>query len=241
MATFDPYAQNYRDILKKELRLFGEEPEYFAELKVRTLKRFLDSNGAFQRDKNLVKIAEVGCGIGGLTKFWSLLERPTQNFGLDLSLESLKQALQIQFKNSKNFFVNGDACHLPFQEGKFQVICFAGVLHHIPMEKHHLLFKECYRALAHGGVVAIFEHNPYNPLTRWVIRHIEFDKEAHLISRSAMVQSLLYAGFQIGAKEYTTFFPRFLSFLRKLEPKLSQCPIGAQYFIAGVKPKLKPA
>lgn len=236
MATFDPYAQNYRDILKKELRMFGEDPEYFAELKVRTLKRYLDSNGIFQRNENLLKIAEVGCGTGGLTNFWSLLERPTQNFGLDLSLESIKQARQTKSENSQIFFVNGDACHLPFQNKKFQIICFAGVLHHIPREKHSQLFRECYRALEAGGLVAIFEHNPYNPLTRWVVGHIAFDRDAHLISRPTMIQSLFHAGFQIGTKQYTTFFPHFLSFLRGLEPKLSQCPLGAQYFIAGVKP-----
>lgn len=232
MTTFDPYAQNYRDILKKELRIFGEEPEYFAQLKVKTLRNFLDANGT---SKSPLTIAEIGCGIGGLTKQWTLLGRSYQNFGLDLSLESIKRAGGILLENENNFFINGDAAALPFQGEKFDIVCFAGILHHIPLELHGAVFKESYRILKKGGTLAIFEHNPYNPLTRWVIRHIEFDKDACLISLCAMVTKLKQAGFWIGAKQYTTFFPRFLSFLRPLEPKLGWCPLGPQYFIAGVK------
>jgi hypothetical protein len=41
-----------------------------------------------------------------------------------------------------------------------------------------------------------------------------------------------YFGLQIVRRDYIVFFPRLLSWLRPLEPRLSRCLAGAQYALA---------
>ena len=59
-----------------------------------------------------------------------------------------------------------------------------------------------------GGLVAIFEHNPLNPLTRKAVRDCPFDEDAVLLSRGEARRRLAEAGLAEVEAPFIIFFPR---------------------------------
>jgi hypothetical protein len=87
--------------------------------------------------------------------------------------------------------------------------------------------------LAPGGRLFVFEHNPYNPLTRRAVRDCPFDDDAILLPPGE-VRGLLQRAALAGVRQdFVLFFPRSLARLRPLEPWLRWCPLGAQTLTVG--------
>jgi len=87
------------------------------------------------------------------------------------------------------------------------------------------------------GRYYLFEHNPLNPLTRYLVATCVFDKNAKLL-RSNYTRSLLRSQhFRIVKKEFIIFFPRkgLLSGFMFLEKYLKWLPLGGQYFFVSEK------
>ena len=58
-----------------------------------------------------------------------------------------------------------------------------------------------------GGLFAVYEHNPINPMTRWAVWRCPFDHDAVLL-RSGKVRELLRnQGFEIVKCRYLFFMP----------------------------------
>jgi hypothetical protein len=81
----------------------------------------------------------------------------------------------------------------------------------------------------------IFEHNPFNPVTRYIVATCEFDEKAVLVPAHSLMAREIAAGFSNVKRSYIGFFPRMLRSLRSWEPWLSALPIGAQYFTVAEK------
>jgi hypothetical protein len=79
--------------------------------------------------------------------------------------------------------------------------------------------------------MGIFEHNPLNPLTRYVFEHCVFDRDAEMIPRNKLIEEAAGAGLSVRNKEYTLFFPKPLAAFRPLERWLGWLPLGAQYYL----------
>jgi SAM-dependent methyltransferase len=82
---------------------------------------------------------------------------------------------------------------------------------------------------------SLWENNPWNPGTQYVMHRCCFDRNA--IKMSAPVASRLLAegGFEVVCTDYLFFFPRYLRALRPLEPFLVKVPLGAQYLVLARK------
>ena len=57
-----------------------------------------------------------------------------------------------------------------------------------------------------GGLIVLFEHNPWNPLTRRAVRGCEFDRDAELLSRREASRLLSEAGVEDRRGRYILFF-----------------------------------
>jgi SAM-dependent methyltransferase len=121
---------------------------------------------------------------------------------------------------------------LPLPEASVDLVFSACVFHHIPLAEHHRILCDLRRVMKPGGWLFIFEHNPFNPLTRRVVDACPFDENAVLISAGTLKHRLTTAGFREAKIYYRIFFPRMLRWLRPLETGLTWCPVGAQYYIA---------
>jgi hypothetical protein len=84
-----------------------------------------------------------------------------------------------------------------------------------------------------GGVLFIFEHNPYNPLTRRAVNNCPFDADAVLLTRRRSSRLVKRAGLETTEERYILFFPWEGSTFRAIETHLRWLPMGAQYFVSG--------
>lgn len=222
--NFDEYAEDYDQILQDQLKLFDEETNYFAEYKVKIVNRIVKVIPD--------KILEYGCGTGRNIKFLTESFPHSQIYGCDISRKSLELAKRRNI--SAEFFIieNGEDKFIEC----FDLILIACVFHHIPQEfwvKNIFTLKSW---LKKRGELFIFEHNPYNPVTRHMVNTCPYDKDAVLIRPKKMKYLLINAGFEVISKKYALFFPSFLRKFRFLEKNMGSIPLGGQYYIHAFKP-----
>jgi hypothetical protein len=83
-----------------------------------------------------------------------------------------------------------------------------------------------------GGCIAVFEHNPINPVTRRLVADCAFDEDAVLLSlRETRDLLTRETGLSVRDSGYSLFFPHPLRRLRFLEAILRWLPLGGQYYV----------
>lgn len=224
VAEFDQFADEYYALHADNIKLSGEDPEYFARYKIEELRRRWDASGR----EEPTGILDFGTGIGASIPHLARLFPQSPLVGLDVSQKSLDLA-EHRFPGQARF-VRYDGNKAPFEDQSFDLIFSACVFHHIDASEHRAIFAELKRLLRPGGMMVIFEHNPLNPGTRHIVATCAFDVNAVLISARSLKLSQREAGFDHVDVAYTAFFPGPLRFLRGLEPRMSSCPLGAQYY-----------
>ncbi len=225
---FNEFAANYRQIHTNSIKLSGADSAHFAEMKVKLVAE--TSSG------NKLQLLDFGCG-DGLTESYFYRYFPNWSVvGIDVSKTSIEAALQKNIANAK--FEIFDGLRIPFDDAGFDVVFVAGVFHHIAHSLHDAVVEEIYRVLKPGGKIYLFEHNPNNPLTRYLVNTCVFDEDAVLLKVSYTKQLLLSNNFIIEDLQNIIFFPQkgFLKKLRWLEKMLKRIPLGGQYFFRASKP-----
>ena len=228
VAEFDQFADEYHNLHQENIRITGEKPEYFAEYKISDLSRVEQIVGG-----EVNNILDFGTGVGNSIPFLAQYFPGTSLFGTDVSEKSLTLAKE-RFDGFGEFSLF-DGKTLPYQEGQFDLALANCVFHHIPAEEHIQLIQEVSRSLRNGGAFMIYEHNPFNPLTRHAVNTCSFDENAVLLKRVQVTKLFLKAGMEVVMQEYRVFFPSFLKLLRPLEKLLTWLPFGGQYFVVGKK------
>lgn len=232
-STFDSAATAYEQQLQLGLSLSGEAADYFVRGRVAMFKSLL-SQFDVQRP---LEILDFGCGVGNATQ--SLLAAFPNAFltGLDCSSESLSIAerkhVSLPSIAGRLSWLHADEQLKPMN---FCAAYTSGVFHHIDPSQRQGELSKIYHSLQPGGIFALFENNPWNPGTRWVMSRIPFDRDAICLSPIETRRRLCGAGFEILATRYLFFFPRALSELRRFEGVLSRFAIGAQYVVLARRP-----
>ena len=220
---FDDYADAYENILHQQLSFFEKDTDYFAEYKTD-----LVSQSAVGKPQ---KILEFGCGTGRNLIFLKRNFPASRIYGCDISSKSLEVAARhnpeaVLFQSGKN--------KAPYND-HFDLILVACVLHHIPPELWREKFIQLRDWLKIKGEIFIFEHNPYNPVTRRLVSSCPYDKGAVLLRPKEVASLLEGVGFRIIERRYVLFFPSLLRKLRFLEKKMAFIPLGGQYFLHAIK------
>jgi SAM-dependent methyltransferase len=218
VEKFDQYAQTYRDAHRASVRLSGEGPEYFAEHKLGCLRRAGVSAAS--------RVLDYGCGTGSLTR---LLDG---HFGAVVGYDPSAESLVMARAAAPGATFHASEHSIP--DGAFDVAILSGVLHHVPPPERPALLRTVVSKLAPSGRLFVFEHNPYNPLTRRAVRDCPFDDDAILLEPRELRRLLAAAALSRVEQDYVLFFPRPLARLRRLEPLLRRCPLGAQTLTTGV-------
>jgi SAM-dependent methyltransferase len=217
---FDQYANEYERLHAENVAITGEETDYFAYYKVECLERKGVASDA--------KILDFGCGIGNVTS--KLSERFTNLTGYEPSPVSAERARQ----RVPRATIHHELGTLP--EAQFDVAVLSCVLHHVQPAERAALMQQVVSKLRSGGRLFVFEHNPLNPVTRRAVATCAFDDDAVLLWPWEAKRLLQQSGFQQVGLDYIVFFPKPLSFLRGLEPRLGWLPAGAQQLVIGTKP-----
>lgn len=224
---FDKYADTYDAELNEALAVSGEDKSYFALGRIRSLKRSLQQLREHPRSA-----IDYGCGLGDTSALLRKIFNLNLVVGLDVSLRSLERARLQHESDSCKFFEFHD--YVP--QANVDMIYCNGVFHHIPVAERGSSLDYIRRCLRPGGLFALWENNPWNPGTRYVMSQCSFDRDAIMISSPEAVRLLREEGFQVISIHYLFFFPRFLKLFRFLELYFSRVPLGAQYQILCRKP-----
>jgi SAM-dependent methyltransferase len=221
-VEFDRFADEYNDQHRENVTVTGEGPEYFAEYKIKKLRQSVDN-----RRIGASRICDFGSGIGNSIPFLRKYFPDACLTSCDVSERSLALSSQ-RYPNSADYLlIEGD--RIPCGPDAFDVVFSACVFHHILPEQRPMWLRELHRITKPGGLIAIFEHNPLNPLTVHAVNTCPFDVNAKLILARNLAQSLVGTGWVSPQIRYNLFFPRRLARLRSLEDKLGWLPLGAQY------------
>lgn len=221
-VDFDDYTDNYNSLLRESTGFFTESEAYFAKYKVDILRR-----GVPATTKRLL---EYGCGIGRNIPFLRAAFPEATIAGSDISAASLEIARKEN--PGVEFFLEQADTNVA---EPYEVIFIAGVFHHIPVRERASVMKALYQRLAPGGTIVIFEHNPFNPVTRKIVNDCPYDKDAVLLKPSNLKTLLIDAGLPVRRSAYCLFVPPSLSVLLPLEAKLGWLPLGGQYWVKATR------
>jgi SAM-dependent methyltransferase len=101
------------------------------------------------------EILEVGCGTGAVARDLASRTPDGHVVGLDPSPVLLEHARELGAACQNLRFEQGDAHHLPFEDGGFDVVIFHTALCHIPGPE--IALAEAFRVLRGGGWLAVFD------------------------------------------------------------------------------------
>ncbi|MCC7210285.1 MAG: class I SAM-dependent methyltransferase [Candidatus Brocadia sp.] len=217
-----------------------KDHKYFVRVKSLHFLRMIKNLCHGYRD---VVCIDLGCGTAETTEYFQ--DKFAYTIGCDYSFGMIQFADQKHLKRTS--FVNSVSEVLPLKDSSVTVAVLFNMLHHIG-SKGQLMqtLREVYRILKNEGIIAIYEMNPLNPLTRHVVNTNEIDRAVNLDGYKKSLYPttfypwearsiLLQAGFRIRRQEYLIFFPQFFSFLLPLERFLAKIPLGGLYSVFGMK------
>lgn len=222
--SFDDHSADYSQKVDRALAVVGLEHGFFIEAKVRHIleaRRRLAASGA-------VRVLEIGCGIGLLTRRLRPLLHAV--WGIDASISSLAQA---EARGCR--LIAADGLRTPFADESFHMVIAVCVLHHVPIDQRAAFLSEAVRVTRRGGLVLLCEHNPWNPLTRLVVGRCELDRDAVLLAQPEARRRLATAGLSNIRSRYILFFPWRGAIWRWLEARLAWLPLGGQYVIDALR------
>lgn len=226
---FDDYAERYAAEVDDAIKASGYTSDFFADLKAELVAA---RGGA--RAHGPLEVLDFGCGIGATTRALAREHPRARVTGVDVSRESVVRAERLsRSEGTRAAYVVGDESGLPFADASFDLAFTSCVFHHIERDQHPFWIRELRRVLRPGGRFFLFEHNPYNPLTRRVVRECPFDEGVILLEPGYARGLVSGGGFVAESPTYYFFFPRLLGRLRPLERYLGRIPIGAQYYVVG--------
>lgn len=226
---FDRFVSNYSDHVAGAVRLPACGDDFFLAAKGAELLKLLHAHFG---DITTLRILDVGCGIGLLEH--QLAGTASLLVGVDVAMEAVCYARQSIAGAS---FAGFDGLHLPFSESTFDVAVAVCVFHHVEPRQQLALVNEMARVVRPGGMVVIFEHNPWNPATRVVVSRCELDQDATLLSAPSVASLLRDAQLQHPRTRFLFFFPWPGRVWRAIEAYLRRIPLGAQYMTSAIRPE----
>src|SRR6267143_1050313 len=165
-AEFDKSARHYEALFKPWLTIAGASREYFARSRLNWLRHLLHEQQIVPK-----RIMDFGCGTGMSLSLLADIFDAEQVVGLDTSEESL--AVARESVGSRSIELATPAKYLP-QQDRDLVFC-NGVFHHIPVAERSAAVDYVYRCLRPGGMFAMWENNPWNPIQSFAMKHAEID------------------------------------------------------------------
>ncbi len=219
-VEFDRHAESYDSDLSQAISVSGEDKDYFARGRIQWLSECLG------KTKNRPRyLMDFGCGTGSATPHLLDLLKVQSILGIDISSKSLDLARQVHGSRYVQFLLL-DQYH-PIEQ--IDLVVSNGAFHHIPVDQRASTVNYIFRSLRPGGLLALWENNPWNPGTRYVMSQCAFDEDAIPLTSSETRRLVQDGGFEILRTDFLFIFPKMLACFRGIEPLVSRLPLGAQY------------
>ena len=232
--VFDQVARDYEKIHNQSLPP-GVRSADFISQRVATVTRWLSAGYSGKEFCYL----DFGCGNGRMLK--SLLESDAAKpllergrlrlFGFDTSVESVNEARSLL--GDESVCLVSDLNRLP-GDVRFDFAISCHVFHHIPPAERAETVASLAKRMKPLSRLVIWEHNPFNPATRMLVKMCPFDGDARLLTLNTTKTLFGKSVFRYREHAYVNVFPpRWLRLdgVSAIEVKLSRFPIGAQYWV----------
>lgn len=226
----DAYPAKYREVVDQSIEFSGLEMDVFTRGKVADALDVLDAFSVVPTAQSVC--LDIGCGIGVSHSLFS--PRVQDMAGADVSSEAVESA---RLTNPEVDYRVYDGELLPFEDESFDFCSTTCVLHHVPPDQWSSFVAEAWRVTRPGGLFAVYEHNPINPMTRWAVSRCPFDHDAVLLSAGRVRELLVQQGFEIVTRRYLFFLPLDRPWARRFERWLRWLPLGAQYVVCARRPQ----
>ena len=224
LPTYDEYRDSYVDELDAAVRFSGKDHTFFTRRKADELLELVQRHAGPPGELNAL---DVGCGIG-LTDA-HLTGRFASLTGVDVSPGVLERAAE---RNSDVQYELYDGERLPFGDESFDVSFALGVVQVLPPEQRRAFLREVDRVTVRRGVVVIFEHNPYNPLTRLAVRRFSLGHDARMLPARELIVLAERAGLAVLERAHILLLPSDSRVARTVEQAVRGLPLGSQYVVA---------
>lgn len=226
-AEFDAIAPGYDAGMSDPLkRVVGGSADTFLEHKADWLLRNLVLGG---------RLLDFGCGTGGFLRALRRRGAPLELVGCDVANGMIEEARRRWDAGPLPELHAVEPGRLPFADAEFDLATVVCVLHHVASSEHPAIARELMRVVRPGGAVAIFEHNPLNPITRWMVARAPIDANAVLLPSAGCTRLLQQAGAADCRTDYILFFPPTIRPLWRAERLLGRLPLGGQYVTVGTR------
>jgi SAM-dependent methyltransferase len=224
---FDSYSQDYgagmEDPLKKAA---GASAYAFLEAKVPTIRRILYQADTTAFSNQVIRWLDFGCGAGDFIQVIKTQGIQWQSEGCDISTGMLDEGRRRHPSLARNLWEISAAS---FPTAKYDIITAVCVFHHISPSDWASTVGMLKQALKPLGQLIIIEHNPWNPITRLLVKRAPIDRNAILLSPRQTESLLASAGLVNVASRHFLFFPPRFKRLQLLEGLFSRVPLGGQY------------
>jgi len=220
-VDFDSYALRYEEVVDQSVSFTRRSSAFYAGRKVDILEEIVPAGIGPLKE---LSVLDVGCGTGTTDRF--LFPRVGSLYGVDISEEMLAEA-RASVPDAEYRWYDGEK--LPFPDETFEVVLAICVLHHVRVSQRYKFVSEMVRVARSGGIVAIFEHNPLNPLTRHAVNSCRLDQDAVLL-RSRQTMELLKEAAEVQPLlRHYLFTPIGGVVGRAIDRHLRRLPLGGQY------------
>lgn len=233
-AEFDDYSRGYDAGFDAPFkRLAGGRPESYIEWKARWL---LDDLSRRPLQTNTPDLLDLGCGNALLLRELQRLGCRAKLHGCDVSDGMLDEARRTWPHKDVPALVKSDTGRVPFDDHRFDIVVVSAVLHHVEPAQRADFYRELWRVVKPSGRAVVFEHNPYNPLVRYIVNRTPIDANAILLQPKEVRAAFAGLGAEAIRTDYLMFVPPRLMFLRRAERLLQWLPLGGQYAVTASKP-----
>lgn len=230
MKEFDQYRDGYSERINQAISFAGQEQSFYTEVKADCLRDLFSRLHASRTGGSdaaaPLEVLDIGCGQGLIHRFLGPSEAKIRLTGVDVAGTVIEEARR---DNPHVRYDVYDGERLPYAAQTFDAAYAINVMHHVPPQQWRSFLEEMRRVVRHGGLVAIIEHNPINPLTQWIVRTCPFDENAVLVRSGRLAGLLRNVGLVEQERRFILFTPFASAFFRRLEGLLGWLPLGAQY------------
>jgi SAM-dependent methyltransferase len=227
----EAYPDRYRDDINRSIGFSGLDVDQFTRGKADNIVEMLDRYSRTCATAASAYCLDIGCGIGILHPL--LAPRVGRLAGADISAEAIATA---RVANPSVEYRSYDGTQLPYEDASFDFCSTVCVMHHVPPAHWPQFVAEAWRVTKPGGLFAVYEHNPINPLTKVAVWRCPFDHDAVLLRAGRVIELLVAQGFEIVTKEYLFFVPVAGGWARRVDRTLTWLPLGAQYVVCARRP-----
>ncbi|MBA3652803.1 MAG: methyltransferase domain-containing protein [Actinobacteria bacterium] len=218
--------ESYDDMLERGLKLSGESKDFFIRGRLEHLRRRLP------QDARPKRILDFGCGVGDASAVLAGMFPDASVVGVDVAAAAVQRADATLGSDRVAF----GTLNLLDRSEPFDLCYVNGAFHHIAVDERATVMGTIHGATRPGGILAVFENNPWSIPARMVMRRIPFDADAVMLRARELAELARRAGFsKVLPVRYLFVFPKALRRLRVVERALEPLPLGAQYGVLCIR------